>query len=162
PALRRDNVALVTERIERITPRGLVTADGCEHEVDAIICGTGFRVSDYLSPITIVGTGGVTLHDPWRASLRHYPRVSVPRFPNMMMMVGPNTALGHNSMIFMIEAQARYARRAIEAMRDRKLASIDVRPGVEEAFRAELAARMKRTVWTSGCKSWYQNAHGEV
>ena len=162
PALRRDNVALVTERIERITPRGVVTADGREHEVDAIICGTGFRVSDYLSPITIVGTGGVALNDAWRSTLRNYLGISVSGFPNLFLLMGPNTALGHNSMIFMIEAQARYARRAIEALRDRKLASIDVRRSVEDAFRAELAGKMQRTVWTSGCRSWYQNAQGEV
>ncbi len=162
PAMRRDNVELVTDRIERVTPRGLVTAGGREHAVDAIVCGTGFRVSEYLSPVTIVGRDGVELNDAWRTSLRNYLGITISGFPNLFLMMGPNTGLGHNSMIFMIEAQSRYATRAIVALRDRKLASIDVRPAVEDAFRAELARKMKRTVWSTGCSSWYQTQSGEV
>jgi hypothetical protein len=80
----------------------------------------------------------------------------------MFVLVGPNSGLGHNSMIFMIEAQARYTTQSIRALRDRNLAYIDVKPSVEEAFRTELAARMKNTVWMTGCRSWYQTPEGEV
>ena len=162
PALQRDNVDLVTDRIDTITPRGVRTADGVEREVDAIILGTGFRVSEYLSAIRIVGRGGAELNDVWRASLRNYLGISVSGFPNLFLLMGPNTGLGHNSMIFMIEAQARYAASAVSQLRDRKLAFIDVLPSVEQQFRAELSRKMKNTVWTTGCQSWYQTPDGDV
>jgi cation diffusion facilitator CzcD-associated flavoprotein CzcO len=138
------------------------TADGTLHELDALICGTGFRVSDYLAPIRIIGRGGAELNDAWRTSPRNYLGITVNGFPNLFLLMGPNTGLGHNSMIFMIEAQARYAVAAIAAMRDRKLRAIDVKPEVEAAFRAELAGKLEDTVWTSGCASWYQTPDGEV
>src|SRR5205814_4058111 len=136
--------------------------DGTEREVDALILGTGFRVTDYLSSLRIVGHGGTELNDAWRSSLRNYLGITVSGFPNLFLLMGPNTGLGHNSMIFMIEAQARYAARALAALRDRDLAFIDVRPSVEQAFRDELARKMKNTVWTTGCRSWYQTPDGEV
>jgi cation diffusion facilitator CzcD-associated flavoprotein CzcO len=161
PALQRENVVLVTDPIEEITPRG-VRAAGREREVDAIVYATGFRVSEYLSTIEIVGRDGVVLNDAWRRSLRNYLGIAVAGFPNMMLLMGPNTGLGHNSMIFMIEAQARYAVHALELLRRRELAFLDVRPAAEAAFRDDLARRMKHTVWTTGCRSWYQTADGEV
>jgi cation diffusion facilitator CzcD-associated flavoprotein CzcO len=160
--MQRPNVELVTEAIEAVTARGVRLKDGSEREVDAIICGTGFRVTEYLSSIKIIGRGGVELNDAWRSSLRNYLGITVSGFPNLFLLMGPNTGLGHNSMIFMIEAQARYATRAIATLRDRGLAFIDVLPSVEQAFRAELARKMKNTVWTTGCQSWYQTPDGEV
>jgi cation diffusion facilitator CzcD-associated flavoprotein CzcO len=162
PALQRDNVDVITDRIDSVTPRGVRTADGREREVDALILGTGFRVSEYLSAINIVGRGGVELNAEWRTSLRNYLGISVSGFPNLFLLMGPNTGLGHNSMIFMIEAQARYAASAVRALRDQKLAFIDVLPSTEQAFRAELARKMKNTVWTTGCQSWYQTPNGDV
>ena len=162
PALQRENVDVVTDRIEAITPRGVRTADGTEREVDALILGTGFRVNEYLSAIRITGRGGIDLNDEWRKSLRNYLGISVSGFPNLFLLMGPNTGLGHNSMIFMIEAQARYAANALCELRDRNLAFLDVLPSAEQAFRAELAAKMKNTVWTTGCQSWYQTPDGDV
>jgi cation diffusion facilitator CzcD-associated flavoprotein CzcO len=161
PALQRDNVELVTEPIAEIVPTGVRTNDRI-HEVDAIVCGTGFRVTDYLSPIRIVGRGGAELNATWREQMRNYLGITVSGFPNLFLLMGPNTGLGHNSMIFMIEAQARYTMQSIRELRDRNLAYIDVKPSVEEAFRTELAARMKNTVWMTGCRSWYQTPEGEV
>jgi cation diffusion facilitator CzcD-associated flavoprotein CzcO len=160
--LQRENVELVTDAIAAITPRGVRTVDGREREVDAIVYGTGFRVSEYLSSSRIVGRGGVELNDTWRTGLRNYLGITVAGFPNLFLLMGPNTGLGHNSMIFMIEAQARYARTAIETLRDRALAYLDVRPEVEQRFRDELARKMKHTVWATGCRSWYQTPDGEV
>ncbi|HEY5949872.1 MAG TPA: NAD(P)/FAD-dependent oxidoreductase, partial [Kofleriaceae bacterium] len=154
PALQRDNVEVVTDRIESITPRGVRTVDGHEREYDALILGTGFRVNEYLSAIRVVGRNGAELNDVWRKSLRNYLGISVSGFPNLFLLMGPNTGLGHNSMIFMIEAQARYAAKAVAQLRDRQLAFIDVLPSAEQAFRAELARKMKNTVWTTGCQSW--------
>ena len=162
PALRRSNVDVITDPIESITPRGVRTASGAVRDVDALILGTGFRVTEYLSAIKVVGRGGADLNDVWRASLRNYLGITVSGFPNLFLLMGPNTGLGHNSMIFMIEAQARYAADAIEQLRARRLAYIDVLPAVETRFRAELATKMKNTVWATGCKSWYQTPDGEV
>jgi cation diffusion facilitator CzcD-associated flavoprotein CzcO len=160
-ALQRDNVELVTDPIVEVTPRSVRTADR-EVEVDAIICGTGFRVTEYLSSIEVVGRGGTELNAAWKTTLRNYLGITVSGFPNMFLLMGPNTGLGHNSMIFMIEAQARYATRAIEALREKDLAFLDVRPEAERAFREELARKMKDTVWMTGCSSWYQTPNGEV
>jgi len=162
PAMQRDNVELVTDGIAEITPRGVRTVDGREREVDALILGTGFKVSEYLSSIRVVGAGGIELNDEWRRGLRNYLGITVSGFPNLFLLMGPNTGLGHNSMIFMIEAQARYAALALAAMRDERVAAIDVRPDVESAFRTELARKMKNTVWMTGCQSWYQTPDGEV
>lgn len=162
PAIQRPNVEVVSDRIAEVTARGVRTVDGIEREVDALILGTGFRVSEYLSAIRIVGRGGIELNAAWRESLRNYLGITVSGFPNLFLLMGPNTGLGHNSMIFMIEAQARYAASALATMRERGLAAIEVRVEVERAFRSELAQRMTNTVWTTGCQSWYQTPNGEV
>jgi cation diffusion facilitator CzcD-associated flavoprotein CzcO len=162
PALTRPNVELVTDAIDEVTPRGVRTADGTVREVDALILGTGFRVTEYLSPMRIVGRGGKELNATWRESLRTYLGITVAGFPNMFLLMGPNTGLGHNSMVFMIEAQARYAVQAIQALRSHRFTSLDVKPPVQDAFRAELVEKMQGTVWMSGCTSWYQTPNGEV
>lgn len=162
PALARENVDLVTDGIERVEERGIRTRDGVLREVDAIVFGTGFRVVDYLSSMKIVGRHGVDLNDAWTASVRNYLGINVSGFPNLFLLMGPNTGLGHNSMIFMIEAQARYAVDGILAMHRNALASIDVRPEIEQAFRAEMTRRLSKTVWTSGCSSWYMAPDGQV
>jgi cation diffusion facilitator CzcD-associated flavoprotein CzcO len=163
PALQRENVSLVTDGIQRIEPSGVRTNDGVLHPADAIVFGTGFRVVDYLAQMQVTGRGGRDLNDVWRnESVRTYLGITVSGFPNLFLLMGPNTGLGHNSMIFMIEAQARYAVDAIAQMRRADLDAIDVRPEVEQAFHADLAKRMKGTVWTSGCNSWYMAPDGEV
>ncbi len=162
PAIARPNAELVTAGITAIEPRGIRTADGVLHEVDAIIFGTGFRTVDYLAKIKIVGRDGDDLNDVWRDRVRNYLGISVSGFPNMFLLMGPNTGLGHNSMIFMIEAQAHYAARAIVELHRQRFASLDVTPAAEQAFGAELAHKLKDTVWTSGCNSWYMAPDGEV
>jgi cation diffusion facilitator CzcD-associated flavoprotein CzcO len=161
-ALGRDNVELVTDGISAIEPSGIRTTDGVLHEADAIIFGTGFRVVDYVSSMRIVGRGGRDLNDVWSQQVRNYLGISVSGFPNLFLLMGPNTGLGHNSMIFMIEAQARYAVDAILSMHRNSIASLDVRPEIEAAVRVELAKKMENTVWTSGCNSWYMAPDGEV
>jgi cation diffusion facilitator CzcD-associated flavoprotein CzcO len=162
PALGRDNVALVTDPIAAIEPSGIRTAGGVLHEADAIIYGTGFKVVDYLSAMQILGTGGQELNAEWRTGARNFLGINVSGFPNLFLLMGPNTGLGHNSMIFMIEAQARYTVQAITAMRRGALAALEVRPAVEQAFRAGLARQLEHTVWTSGCNSWYMAPDGDV
>ena len=163
PALCRDNVDLVTDGIAGIEPTGVRTTDGVLHECDTIIYGTGFKVVDYVASMRIVGRGGRELSDVWaNEGVRNYLGITVSGFPNLFLLMGPNTGLGHNSMIFMIEAQATYVRTALERMRAQALASIEVRPEVEQAFRAELKGKLVNTVWTSGCNSWYMAPDGDV
>ncbi len=151
----RPNVEVVTDGIERITREGIRTRDGRERKVDAIICGTGFTASDYLAPMRLIGRSGHNLNDVLQRNGESYLGITVNGFPNLFLLMGPNTGLGHNSMVFMIETQARYALQAIHALRRKDLAWLDVRPEVQRAFSARLQARLQHTVWSSGCQSWY-------
>ncbi len=160
PALTRPNVALVTEPIEAIEPSGIRTRDGAFREVDAIVYSTGFNVAEYLTPVQITGAGGRDLAATWRACPEAYLGITMAGFPNLYLLMGPNTGLGHNSMIFMIEAQARYALQCIQALRDQRLVAMDVRPEVQSSFNVALQAKLARTVWQSGCTSWYLGATG--
>ncbi len=161
PAVQRPNVELVTEGIEAIGPRSVRTRDGAEHEVDAIVYGTGFEVARYLTPIRIVGRGGQELSELWREAPSAYLGMTVNGFPNLFLLLGPNTALGHNSMIFMIEAQARYVLQCIQALRARELRWLEVRPEVQRRFNERLHQKLRHTVWQAGgCHSWYQTARG--
>lgn len=160
PALTRPNVALVTDPIQAIEPRGIRTRDGALHELDAIVYGTGFNVAEYLTPIQLTGAGGRDLAATWRKSPEAYLGITVSGFPNLYLLMGPNTGLGHNSMIFMIEAQARYAIQCIQALRDQRLISMDVRLDAQTSFNVELQEKLEKTVWQSGCKSWYQTDTG--
>ncbi|MEZ4451893.1 MAG: NAD(P)/FAD-dependent oxidoreductase [Nannocystaceae bacterium] len=160
PAIARDHVELVTDPIVSITERGIVAADGREREVDAIVYCTGFAPRDYLAPMEVRGLGGVELGERWRSGAEAYLGISVADFPNLFVLVGPNTGLGHNSVIFMIEAQVHYALAGIQAIRDEGLRYLDVLPEVQRGFNQGLQARMGRTVWSSGCQSWYLDEAG--
>ncbi|NHC24181.1 NAD(P)/FAD-dependent oxidoreductase [Nocardioides sp. IC4_145] len=162
PALAADNVDLVTDRIARVTPTSVVTADGTEREVDVIIVATGFHTTDL--PITehLVGRRGRTLADRWKESgMAAYKGTTVPEFPNLFMLVGPNTGLGHSSMVFMIESQVQYLRQALRTMRVNSYAVVEPREDVARSWNDRLQQRMKRTVWhRGGCSSWYLDEHG--
>ena len=159
-ALQRPNVELVTEPIARITPKGIQTRDGVEHPADAIICGTGFMVGEYLTHLNIVGRHGRTLEQAVAARAGTYLGITVHGFPNLYLMMGPNTGLGHNSMIFMIEAQARHALQAIQTLRRHRLRFLDVLASAQARMTERLQGRMRRSVWSSGCHSWYMDEDG--
>jgi cation diffusion facilitator CzcD-associated flavoprotein CzcO len=159
PALQRGNVELVTDKVVEIRPDGVVTADGRLREVDAILYATGFRVTDWLSHVDIRGRGGRELTDDWKGGAKAYYGVAVSGFPNMFLLLGPNTGLGHNSVVFMIEAQVRYAIACLKWLWNGS-ATVEVKAAVQDAFNRDLAGRMQRTVWASGCRSWYLNADG--
>ncbi len=161
PALQRPNVAVVTAPIREVRERSIITADGTEHAIDTIIFGTGFRAQEFISPVNIVGRGGVELTDAWKDAPQAYLGINVAGFPNLHFLVGPNTGLGHNSMVLMIEAQIRYVMSALRLMRERKVDALDVRTDVQSSFNDALQRRMSRTVWTSGCTSWYLDEHGK-
>ncbi|MGH3414412.1 MAG: flavin-containing monooxygenase [Marmoricola sp.] len=158
PALGRPNAELVTTGIEQITPGGVRTADGRERELDVIIHATGFTATEFLAPLRIRGRGGVDLHDQWRDGARAYLGISVPNFPNMFVMYGPNTNLGSGSIVYMLESQARYVARAVDALAG---GAMVVRPEVEAAYDARIQERLVDGVW-SQCNSWYRTTGGRV
>ncbi|HEX8715041.1 MAG TPA: NAD(P)/FAD-dependent oxidoreductase, partial [Solirubrobacteraceae bacterium] len=161
PALQRPNVELVTDAIERITPEGIVTADGRLHEVDCIIWGTGFKTIEFMFPMRIVGSHGGELRDAWANGAHAHLGVTVPGFPNMFVLYGPNTNTSGGSIIVYLEAQAAYLRQALQQMRARGAAAVEVRAEVEQASDRELQARFAGTAWTR-CDSWYRDEHGRI
>ena len=161
PALARPNVEVVTDGIREVTSTGIVTADGAERAVDAIIFGTGFQVHDYLGPVKVIGRGGVDLAATWRKSAEAYLGTTVAGFPNLFTLIGPNTGLGHNSIIFMVECQVRYVMSALRAMKAGDYALVEPRADVQRRFNERVQERLAGTVWASGCKSWYQDAAGK-
>jgi cation diffusion facilitator CzcD-associated flavoprotein CzcO len=160
PSLTRPNVEVITDRIREVRANSIVTEDGREHEIDTIICGTGFHVTDAHLPQFIRGRGGRSLHDHWHAGSSAYFGTTVPGFPNLFLLIGPNTGLGHNSMVYMIESQLTYILDCLRTMDHRSLRAVDVLPEIQEAFNNEMQKRMQGTVWTSGCKSWYLDTKG--
>ena len=160
PALARPDVDLVTDTIERITPDGVVTADGTTRQADVIVYGTGFKAVEFLTPMAVTGLRGRRLHDAWRDGAQAYLGVSVTGFPNFFILYGPNTNLGGNSIIYMLEGQIGYALGAIQALSREGLAWLDVRPDVQDDFNAWVQTASKTSVWESGCHSWYTTATG--
>jgi cation diffusion facilitator CzcD-associated flavoprotein CzcO len=161
PALQRPNVELVTEAIARITPEGLVTADGTHHEADCIIWATGFQTTQFMFPMQITGVGGQDLREQWSGGAHAHLGMAVPGFPNMFVMYGPNTNTSGGSIIFYLELQAAYIRQALQALRDRGAGAIEIRREVEAASDRALQARFAGTAWTQ-CDSWYRDAQGRI
>ncbi len=160
PALCRPDVELVTDPIARITAGGVVTADGTTRPADVLIYGTGFRTLDFLAPIAVTGSRGRALRDAWRDGAEAYLGITVSGFPNFFMLYGPNTNLGGNSIIYMLEGQIGYVAGALQAMERERLAWIDVRPEVQAQFSAWVRAASRQSVWERGCHSWYTTASG--
>ncbi len=154
PALQRPDVELVTDEVERVTPGGVVTADGRERDVDCIVYGTGFRSTDFVMPMAVTGAGGRDLQEAWARGAEAHLGMSVSGFPNMFVLYGPNTNLGVGSIIVMIEAQVRYVMDALRAARSRG-AALEVRPEVQAASGDRLQERLRDSVWTS-CRNWYR------
>jgi cation diffusion facilitator CzcD-associated flavoprotein CzcO len=155
PALQRPNVDLVTDRIARISERGVVTEDGREREADCIIYGTGFRADEFVLPMEVTGRGGVELQQAWAAGAEAHLGITIAGFPNMFLLYGPNTNLGAGSIVMMIEAQAGYVAQAVRALRESGAAALDLRPEVQAASGAEVQERLRETVWGE-CQSWYR------
>jgi cation diffusion facilitator CzcD-associated flavoprotein CzcO len=162
PALAQPNVDVVTTPIREIVVDGIVTGDGTHYPVDAIICGTGFQVNDVGAPFDVVGAGGASLDALWRRDgPEAYLGTSIARFPNFFMMIGPNTGLSHNSMIYMIESQIQYIADCLRIMRRRGARTMDLRDDVQRAFNDRLQRDMRRSVWSTGCRSWYLSNSGK-
>lgn len=160
PALSQPNVALITERIREVRPHSIITADGQARAVDTIICATGFHVTDTQNATSVFGRDGRSLAALWGASPSAYYGTAVAGFPNLFLLIGPNTGLGHTSMVLMIEAQITYILDALRTMQYRNARTLEVQPAAYKAYNAEIDQRMAGTVWSSGCASWYLDANG--
>jgi cation diffusion facilitator CzcD-associated flavoprotein CzcO len=158
PSLTKPNVELVTEAIVEVREHSIVTADGVERPMEVLIFGTGFRATEPLIGIRLVGRGGLEIHDAWRERMSAYLGVTVSGFPNLFLLLGPNTGLGHNSVVLMIEAQVRYVMSCLALMKRGQRQVLEVRPETQQQFVADIHRRLAGTVWQSGgCRSWYQD-----
>jgi cation diffusion facilitator CzcD-associated flavoprotein CzcO len=160
PALQLPQVEVVTDRIAEIRERTIVTVDGTERAVDTIVLGTGFAATEFLAPMRITGRDGRDLHQQWKDGASAYLGTVVPGFPNLFVLYGPNTNLGHNSILVMLEAQVGWVVQAVRALRWGRLRRLEVRPEVAAAFDAWVRRRAGRTVFAEGCRSWYLTASG--
>ncbi|WP_216215557.1 flavin-containing monooxygenase [Amycolatopsis aidingensis] len=162
PSLTRDNVEVNTEGIREVTEHGVIDSTGTEHQVDAIIFGTGFHVTDAFDELDVTGVGGRQLAKEWADhGMQTYMGINVAGFPNLFFLLGPNTGLGHNSVVFMIESQIRYVADAIRMVEQSGAAAVDVRQEAQERFNTEIQQKLHKGVWTQGgCTSWYLDAMG--
>jgi cation diffusion facilitator CzcD-associated flavoprotein CzcO len=161
PAITQPNVELVTDGAAEVVPNGIVSPDGTLHEVDTIVFATGFHVTDTPFSKILRGRAGATMSDQWNGSMQAYRGTAVAGFPNFFMVTGPNTGLGHNSLVYMIEAQLDYLMDALRVLDQRGATRIEVRREAQDAYNVKLQSRMGRTVWNSGgCSSWYLDANG--
>jgi 4-hydroxyacetophenone monooxygenase len=163
-ALKRDNVRLVSGPIREITPTGIVTEDGERHDVDVIVYGTGFTASEFLMPMTVTGRDGRDLHREWAGEARAYLGVTVPGFPNLFCLYGPNTNIVINgSIVYFSECGVRYILGCLRLLLESGHGSIDVRKDVHDRFNVEVDAENRRMAWgASDVNSWYKNASGRV
>jgi cation diffusion facilitator CzcD-associated flavoprotein CzcO len=154
-AIDAHGVVIETDPIDKVTDSAVVTAGGTEHEVDVLVLGTGFSTSDFLSPIELHGPDGESLGERWRHGAEAYLGMAVHGFPNLFFLYGPNTNLGHNSIVHMLESQTRYVAAAADALDREGLRSLEVRPEVQERYNRELQRRLAGSVWSTDEESWY-------
>lgn len=163
-ALKRDTVSLVTEAITEITADGVRTQDGALHEADVLIYGTGFQASDFLMPMKVVGRGGVELHDRWGGDARAYLGITLPSFPNLFLLYGPNTNIVVNgSITYFSECEVHYVLGCIRELLQRGIAAIDAKAEVHDAYNEKVDAENLKMAWgVSSVNTWYKNATGRT
>ncbi len=162
PAVTSPNVSLCRSPIIRITADGVLTADGSEHPVDAIVLATGFRATEYLHGLDVRGVGGRRLRDEWRDRPSAYLGMTVHGMPNFFILYGPNTNQGGNSIIVILEAQARYVVRALQTMQRESVAAVDVRRDIVDAYDAALDEAFVGTVWAGDTHTYFHSASGRI
>jgi cation diffusion facilitator CzcD-associated flavoprotein CzcO len=160
PAITSPGVELVTSGIREVRERSIVDGDGVEHELDTIVFATGFVPTDPPIARRLRGREGRTLSETWQGSPQAYLGTTVAGFPNLFLFYGPNTNLGHSSIVYILESQTNYVMSALAAMDERGAACVEVRPQVQDVFNEELQERLQSSVWNSGCSSWYLDRHG--
>jgi cation diffusion facilitator CzcD-associated flavoprotein CzcO len=155
PALQRENVTVDTTGIERLTANSVVATNGLEHEVDAIIYGTGFEATEFLVPIEVKGVTGQDLHAKWENGAEAFNGLMVSGFPNMYILYGPNTNSGHTSIIFMVENQVKYMVNLLKSAKAKGARRVDVKANAMRRYNHWLQDNLKDSIWVSGCRSWY-------
>jgi cation diffusion facilitator CzcD-associated flavoprotein CzcO len=159
PALDQPSVDVVTAPITKVLPDGLLTDEGTTHPVDTIIWGTGFRATDFLTPMSVTGPAGRDLREAWADGAEAYLGITVAGFPNLFLLYGPNTNLGHNSIVYMLESQISYVVQAVRRLAD-GARTVSVRPEVQRRYNDWVQRRITATVWDRGCTSWYRTPSG--
>ena len=159
-AIQQPNAELVTEGIQRVEARGVRTRDGRLHELDLLVLATGFRVDRFLRPMQVIGRNGTSLDEVWARRPTAYLSISIPGFPNLFMLNGPNGPVGNFSLIEVAELQLDYILQLIELLRSGRCREISARPEATRRFDADRVEAARRTVWTTGCRSWYLDDRG--
>lgn len=154
------HVNLVTQPIQEVTANGVVTSDGTLHNADVLVLGTGFRASEFLTPLRVIGRGGLNLNTAWTQGAEAYKGISVHGFPNLFMLYGPNTNLSHSSILLMLESQIHYVLACLHQLDVRQSVAMDVKPESQRKYVSALQRKLGRAVWSSGCSSWYLDANG--
>lgn len=160
PALAQANVEIVDSPIGEVREQALVTADGREHPCDVLIYATGFTATEFLTPMQIFGLHGKSLQQAWQAGAEAYKGISVSGFPNLFLLYGPNTNLGHSSILYMLESQYAYVLGCLRALREQQLRYLDLRPEVQSRYNFRIQQTVQRSIWDQGCHSWYKTADG--
>ncbi|HXI87793.1 MAG TPA: NAD(P)/FAD-dependent oxidoreductase [Parvularculaceae bacterium] len=159
-AIQRENVSLVAEGIERIERNGVKTKDGALHDADVLIFATGFKPFNLLDSVDVIGAGGRSLRDIWSKGVAAHRTVAVPGCPNFFLLLGPNSGLGHNSVILMIEAQVKYVMRLLDEMERRGAASIEPTKVAAAAYDRHVQEALRDRVWATHCGAWYVDKSG--
>jgi cation diffusion facilitator CzcD-associated flavoprotein CzcO len=159
-AIQHPNARLVTESIERVEPAGVRTKDGRVHALDVLVLATGFRVDSFVRPMTIVGRNGIALDHVWRDGPFAYLAIGIPEFPNLFMLNGPNAPVGNFSLIEVAELQFGYILQLMARMRSGACRQVSPSDAAMRRFDAERRKAAERTIWNSGCRSWYLDASG--
>ncbi|CAF2815917.1 unnamed protein product [Rotaria sp. Silwood2] len=161
PTLQKPNVKLVTNRIREIKSHSIISQNGDEYPVDIIIWSTGFQTQKFALPI--YGINGCSLDEQWSETMKAYRGITVPNFPNLFILLGPNSRLGHSSVIIMLEAQLKYIVETLLYIDKNNLRSFSIKQNVYDAYNQWIQSKLNKTVWhLGGCHSWYQNAKGTV
>ncbi|XDD49364.1 flavin-containing monooxygenase [Leptospira sp. WS92.C1] len=161
-ALQKQNVTVITNGILEIRENVIVTKDGIEHPVDALILATGFQAAESMAPFVVKGLGGLDLNEVWKNGAEAYLGTTVSGFPNLYLIVGPNTGLGHSSIVLMIESQVNYAMQCILSLRKKGLKFINVLKEVQDQYNKNIQTRLEKSIWnTGGCVSWYRTTTGK-
>lgn len=161
-ALCKDNIDIVSQPIDHIEENSIITNDGKRHEADLLIFGTGFQATGFLSPIKITGRKGRDLHQSWTQGAEAYRGTTVAGFPNMFVLYGPNTNLGHNSIIFMVERQVEYMMKLLTHAKKKQARWVDVKADVMDRYNAEMQEQLKQSVWDADCGNWYKTSSGKI
>jgi cation diffusion facilitator CzcD-associated flavoprotein CzcO len=160
PTLTKPNVELITERIAEVRPDGILATDGTQRPADVLVLATGFKSHGFVAPMEVFGAAGRPLAEEWSGVPRAYLGLSVPRFPNMFLLYGPNTNGGTGSVIFTIEAGMRHVIAAVDELRRSGMSRVEVDSDTADAFDRELRAALTKTVWHTGCTNWYVDENG--